>query len=460
MYAQVEKQKKNTASANWRKNRSVANAIGQKKTNVKQGVGFADNRPEVDAQRKLNEMTNGNQNVKQMMIFKRMTVSFPPQQKNAIHKKNTNNVVQRKLHTKNGEYDHSDKLPKTEKVNMALVGATNNQAIWFVENDADILAIGSAKGAQLVTPRVHIIGENHNASKWNLLKNKWGYTKKIAYEDLAESKTVKSSETAYHLAKDPDRTKNTIIENLHAKLIIDLAVVLYGSKRLKAIYSNWEQHLRKGEETEATKMKNMGESTRRDVIMMLSDFDFYWKMDYIAASKVAQSKEKATRSKAETILMLMIERHGEQISKDIKSVKESPIGTFTFRDTSKANDIKAWLDKADQLTKNIDELIAFLQDLIELETEQRDEVGMRDAMNEQKKRIGAIGVNTSNEDVLDSASPLREHAMTLALRKMGAPSIALMGMQHKINLEKVSPIPEDEYYDSYDDFVNKTTSKT
>lgn len=442
-----------------KRSKTVANTVYQKQRNGETTFRFIDNRPETIAQRKLQEVANSDQNVKQLMIIQSMEISHPPRKMSAFQNKNGSNVVQGKLLTKNGEYDHSDKLPKTEKYNMALVAATNNQATWFVENNADILAMGSAKGAQLVTSRVHIIGENHRASSWDLLKKKWGYTKKIAYENLAESKTVKSSETAYHIKNDPDRTKDTIIENLHAKLIIDLAVVLYGSKRLKAIYTNMEQHLRKGEEIEATKMKGMGESTRKEVAMMLSDFDFYWEMDYMTASKIAQCKERATRSKAETILILMIERHGKQISKDIKSVKESPIGTFTFRDVSKADDVKAWLVKADQLTKNIEELIAFLHDLIELETEPRDEVGMRSAMSEQKIRIGAIGVNTPNKDVLDSASPLREYAMTLSLRKMGAPSIALMGIQHKINLEKTNPIPQTEFHNSYDEFVAKTTSK-
>jgi hypothetical protein len=51
MYAQVEKPKEN-------KSRPVANSIGQKKSNVKQGFGFVDNRPEAVVQRKLKEMVN------------------------------------------------------------------------------------------------------------------------------------------------------------------------------------------------------------------------------------------------------------------------------------------------------------------------------------------------------------------------------------------------------------------
>ncbi len=51
MYAQVEKSKEI-------KSRVVANSVGQKKCNGKQGLGFLDNRPESIAQRKLQDMVN------------------------------------------------------------------------------------------------------------------------------------------------------------------------------------------------------------------------------------------------------------------------------------------------------------------------------------------------------------------------------------------------------------------
>ncbi len=52
MYAQVEKSKEN-------KSRAVVNAIGQKKSKIKQSFGFVDNRPEAATQRKLQDMIGG-----------------------------------------------------------------------------------------------------------------------------------------------------------------------------------------------------------------------------------------------------------------------------------------------------------------------------------------------------------------------------------------------------------------
>lgn len=51
MYEQVEKSKENKSS-------SVANSVGQKKSNGKQGLRFEDNRPETIVQRKLQEIAN------------------------------------------------------------------------------------------------------------------------------------------------------------------------------------------------------------------------------------------------------------------------------------------------------------------------------------------------------------------------------------------------------------------
>lgn len=56
MYAQVEKPKEN-------KSRAAANAVAQKKSDVKQGFGFVDNRPETVAQRILQKIANNNSQV-------------------------------------------------------------------------------------------------------------------------------------------------------------------------------------------------------------------------------------------------------------------------------------------------------------------------------------------------------------------------------------------------------------
>jgi hypothetical protein len=60
MHAQVEKPKDN-------KSKAVANSVGQKRSNARQGFGFVDNRPEAVAQRKLQEMAGASQKIVQLV---------------------------------------------------------------------------------------------------------------------------------------------------------------------------------------------------------------------------------------------------------------------------------------------------------------------------------------------------------------------------------------------------------
>ncbi len=368
-------------------------------------------------------------------------------------------VVQGKLLTKDGTYNSSANLPPTTKVNLNLTLATNNQQTYLVENNKAIQDIGSTKGGQLVGPYVHIIGEDHNASQWATIKKKWGYSGKITYEDLSDSSTVKSSETAHHLETDPTRKAENILENLHAKMITDLAVSLYGAKRLKSIYTNMKTYLQTKNDTEYGKMKTMGSSLRSEISSYLSDFDFYWKQDYVKAGATARKKAIPTRSHAENILVHLMDTYGDKITKDFDKIRSNPIGVLTFRTPTMIAELTTWLDYADQLIKNIELTIELLHALIEEETQPADKDGMNAALTEQRKRIKGIHANSNDQTVLNSASPLREHFMILRLRAMGAPSIAVVGHAHRDNLKKTKPIPQDKYYDDYNDFVTKTTSK-
>ena len=373
--------------------------------------------------------------------------------------KEKNNIIQRKLLTKDGAYSDSAKLPHTEKENKELTSATNSAQSWLVENNKEIQAIGSAKGGQLVGPNVHIIGEEHDASQWPTIKKKWAYSGKITYEDLADSDTVKSSETAHHLKTDPDRKAENILENLHAKNITNLVIALYGARRFKSIYSNMKTHLEKDETKEVDKMEKMASELRTSISSHLNDFGFYWKMDYVATVKNTKAKAQETRSYAEKVLVHLMDTYGVKITADLKKIAENPIGMLTFRASSKVSDLKVWIDYADELIKNIEMVIELLHSLIEEETQPLNKDEMTSAMTEQQDRISKIHSNSSDFDVLNSASPLREHFMILRLKAMGSPSIAVVGHAHRDNLKKVRAIPNDIYYNDYNDFVTKTTSK-
>ncbi len=72
MYAQVNKSHEN-------KSRAVANSVAQKKSNVKPGFGFVDNRPEAVAQRIPQEMAKNSPQVKQAAQSQSMATNKSPQ---------------------------------------------------------------------------------------------------------------------------------------------------------------------------------------------------------------------------------------------------------------------------------------------------------------------------------------------------------------------------------------------
>ncbi|MCG8548862.1 MAG: hypothetical protein MI799_00510 [Desulfobacterales bacterium] len=73
MYRQDEKSKKNTPIANLRKSRAVVNSVSQKRNGDKSAFQFVDNRPEVVAQRKLQDMAIDSPQVKYAAQLKAIT---------------------------------------------------------------------------------------------------------------------------------------------------------------------------------------------------------------------------------------------------------------------------------------------------------------------------------------------------------------------------------------------------
>lgn len=364
-------------------------------------------------------------------------------------------ALQRKISTKDGNYADSTSLPKVDGYNPALESAADDSQTWLVASDKDIHAIASSQGAQLVSPHIHVIAENHTKSKWSEIEKKWGYSKKITYEDLADSPTVRSSETAYQLQTNPNRLQENVMENLHAKIITDLAGALHISKRLKAIYGNWKIYLDEKNNTEAGKMEEMGRSARSDIAKYL-DVDtlkFYWNRDYVNAAKLIGKKSSGVRTGAEKLLLQLMNGPGKDLPDKLARISENPIGTFTFKDTTKAKELETAKTNLTQIADDVKDVIDLLHDIIEAEFPGEQD----DAMQEQKIRIGGITANSSN--VLATASPLREHFMVKTMLAMGGPSIAVMGIAHKISIAKDDPMSDAKYYDKYDDFVAKTTSK-
>ncbi|WPD22061.1 MAG: hypothetical protein SD837_17875 [Candidatus Electrothrix scaldis] len=107
MYEQVEKPKEN-------KSRAVANSVAQKKSHVKQGFGFVDNRPETVAQRKIQVLAGEN--------FVR--------QRQRLQQKGDNNICQMMVRIENApgpqkEFSYRDVLSYLQTHHPAIVNHVN-----------------------------------------------------------------------------------------------------------------------------------------------------------------------------------------------------------------------------------------------------------------------------------------------------------------------------------------------
>ena len=69
---------------------AAANSVAQKKSNVKQGFGFVDNRTEAIAQRKLQEMANNSPQVKRAAQLQAMANNYSTKQRQPTQKKENN----------------------------------------------------------------------------------------------------------------------------------------------------------------------------------------------------------------------------------------------------------------------------------------------------------------------------------------------------------------------------------
>ena len=121
MYERVEKPKEN-------KSKAVANSLAQKKSGVKQGFGFVDNRPETVAQRQLKEMVKNSPQVRQANQLLTIVDNYKASPQPLTQKKEnaTGYTDNLRTSTKNLSDDHSNfqnvlqpRALSIGKVNMA-----------------------------------------------------------------------------------------------------------------------------------------------------------------------------------------------------------------------------------------------------------------------------------------------------------------------------------------------------
>jgi hypothetical protein len=131
MYAQPEKPKEN-------KSKGVINAVMQKKSNLKQGFRSVDNRPEMTAQRKRQEMANNSPQVRQLSAFQEIADhSFQTKQTPQLQAITDHYAAQQPIQRKGNKTG----LPDNLKSNMESLSGMNLDHVKVHYNSAKPAAV-------------------------------------------------------------------------------------------------------------------------------------------------------------------------------------------------------------------------------------------------------------------------------------------------------------------------------
>jgi len=136
MYEQVENPKENES-------RAVANSVGQKKSNVKQGFGFVDNRPESVVQGKLQEMAKNRSHLKQLHANQEM--ADISQQGDSAKGKSALVIQRNPIKDQEGDNYHDSNFPEVRMTRLegdypykySILNAGQYQGAIFVDEDGD-----------------------------------------------------------------------------------------------------------------------------------------------------------------------------------------------------------------------------------------------------------------------------------------------------------------------------------
>jgi hypothetical protein len=166
--------------------RAVANSVAQKKSNVKQGFGFVDNRPEAVAQWKLQDMTNNSPQVSQLRAFQETTYNNPQTIQNTELQNRlvSDNEVAQLAHYKSGDPVYMDDDDPTSKLlddnfdatikgkltqptadgtikNAVTSGNHINAILWRSTTGASVAAIQAAGSAGGKAVQANVAAPDH-----------------------------------------------------------------------------------------------------------------------------------------------------------------------------------------------------------------------------------------------------------------------------------------------------------
>jgi hypothetical protein len=142
--------------------------------------------------------------------------------------------VQAKIRVKGGAtFSAMKDLPASVRTAEALRPAVESADNYLAKSEGDVVARGAGRPAPLLTPHRHLIGERHNASRFEDALKAWGWGADKMVEEFHHSADVVDKITQENMnLKKVGLFANPLylakpLENLHAKVIQTLSTVRF-----------------------------------------------------------------------------------------------------------------------------------------------------------------------------------------------------------------------------------------
>lgn len=381
-------------------------------------------------------------------------------------------AAQRVIAVKGGaNYTKKEELPEAAQENVTLLAYATSDEKYLVQSASDLSKRAQGEKTPILTPHRHLIGEEHNASKFKQALASWGWGADKMAEGFNTSETVKDK------LSDENRSLAGVgvvtnpyyqikyLENYHASMLGSLAMFL---AELKDAKENSEKVSRiagrvaEDENVESNKSsfaigENILAKARAGVASIWASHIGKHIPSYQSACTERLKTERGGGGGGPALLHDMATAMKDtwpKLEKNIDYFGKKPYDVFsTWKETSQG--LATYGVNAGNFIQKFVEV--FASHLLKLTT--AESAGLPGGIGANQDTIAEgwqeATKSTSAKPVLQGGSKIREPFMAHNINtKLTKPGLVQIGEEHVTNLD--GKITDGKYHKSYDEFVEDT----
>jgi hypothetical protein len=365
--------------------------------------------------------------------------------------------LQRRIRVKNGPtYNNAGALPVPLQSSADLSAKADHADTYLVNREKDLTLRAKGQNSRILSPHRHLIGELHNASRFDEALEDWGWGADKMLEGLSTSQTVVDPEMEARITSKPLIGTNIYygakhLENMHASMLQELSLFHYalGALEDKAIIVK-DKHATSYSSKTAIPIatKNAFDKEYNYVKELLDEV--IDKMKHYRAAAEGSLAAGNPQSDPEIALQGLAQyMHGrwDQLFTNLKGIKSNPWNNLIpeHLDSSVGNKFQLKAQAAHDLRDEIDQIAAAVVSMIGTEAPTPN---VKATAYQSWANATGVGGNP-----LTDIGPIREEFMAVNINNnLNKPGIVQIGSTHVHNL--LGRINDGKYHNAYTDFVN------